>query len=69
MQAKKFCQKKNLLLLKFSETCSENSFSLEWHKNIDHPACDLIFDLQLTLTLIQRIKAIQLLTQTKLKQT
>ena len=34
-----YYRQKILQFLKFSETCSEHSFSLKCHKNIDHPAC------------------------------
>ena len=56
LRTKKFCRRKIVPFLKFSETCSEHSFSLKWHKNIDHPACDLTFDLQLTLMLDVRFQ-------------
>ena len=44
-----YYQQKILPFLEFSEICPEHLFSIKWHKNIDHPACDLTFDLQLTL--------------------
>ena len=56
MPTKTFCRQKVLPFLKFSETYSEHSFSLRWHKNIDHPACDLTFDLQQTLMLDVRFQ-------------
>ena len=42
----KFLPTKNFTISKFSETCSEHLFSLKWHKDIDHQACDLTFDQQ-----------------------
>ena len=41
----KFLTMNNFIILKFSETFSENSFSLKWHKDIDNPSCDLTFDI------------------------
>ena len=41
-----FLSRKILTFLKFYKTCSGHSFSLKWHKNVDHIACNLTFDLR-----------------------